>query len=77
MTSDKPQNAEALAVPARSQPAIGRLLTGAAGLTKAELRVDRSDEVLIRKRRSVCAVCPQATAGSLKTSRCQVCTCFI
>jgi hypothetical protein len=60
-------------------PRVGhnRLLAGAIGLTKATLRVDRADEVLIRKRRSLCAACPQATAGSSKTSRCFVCTCFI
>jgi hypothetical protein len=77
MTSDKPQKSGRLVAPAHSQPAISRVLTGAAGLTKAALRVDRADEVLIRKRRSVCAACPQATAGLSKTSRCQVCTCFI
>jgi hypothetical protein len=66
-----------LAVPDRSQPAVSRVFAGAAGLTKAALRVDRADEVVIRKRRSICAACPQATAGTSKASRCQVCTCFI
>jgi hypothetical protein len=49
----------------------------AVGLTKAALHVDRADEVLIRKRRSLCAACPQSSAGSSGTSRCLVCTCFI
>ncbi len=59
------------------RPGVSRVVTGAVGLTKAALRVDRADEVLIRKRRSLCAACPQASAGSSKTSRCRICTCFI
>jgi hypothetical protein len=52
-------------------------LKGAVGITKAALHVDRAAEPLIRQRRAICAACPQATAGSSKTSRCTVCTCFI
>ncbi len=51
--------------------------TGAIGLTKAALHVDRAAEPLIRQRRAICAACPKATAGSSRTSRCQACTCFI
>jgi hypothetical protein len=61
--------------PARS--GISQVFAGAVGLTKAALRVDRADEVLIRRRRSLCGACPQANAGASKTSRCLVCTCFI
>ena len=59
------------------RPGVNRVVAGAVGLTKAALHVDRADEVLIRKRRALCAACPQASAGSSKTSRCRVCTCFI
>ena len=52
-------------------------LTGAVGITKAALHVDRADEVVIRKRRSLCAACPNAQAGSSETSRCVICSCFI
>ena len=56
---------------------VQRLITGAVGLTKAALHVDRAPEVVARRRRGICAGCPQATAGLSKTSRCKVCTCFI
>jgi hypothetical protein len=52
-------------------------LKGAVGITKAALHVDRAAEPLIRQRRAICAARPKATAGSSKTSRCTVCTCFI
>jgi hypothetical protein len=53
------------------------VVKGAVGITKAALYVNRAPEVLIRQRRAVCAACPQANAGSSKTSRCLACTCFI
>jgi hypothetical protein len=51
--------------------------TGVVGLTKAAVRVQRAEEPVIRKRRSICEACPTATAGSSKRSRCLACTCFI
>jgi hypothetical protein len=63
--------------PAAPNLTLRTALNGAVGITKAALHVDRAPEVLIRKRRSVCAACPQANAGSSKTSRCLSCTCFI
>jgi hypothetical protein len=62
---------------AAGRSSLNKVLTGAVGLAKAAMHVGRADEVLIRKRRSICAACPQASAGSSKTSRCLVCTCFI
>ena len=62
---------------AAGRSGLNKALTGAVGITKAALHVDRAGEVLIRRRRSLCAACPQASAGSSKTSRCLVCTCFI
>ena len=61
------------------EPSTGlqRIATGVAGLAKAAMHVDRTPEVELRRRRGVCAACPQATAGSARTSRCQLCTCFI
>ena len=56
---------------------LRKVVTGAVGITKAALHVDRTDEVLIRKRRSLCTACPNANAGSSKTSRCVACSCFI
>jgi hypothetical protein len=53
------------------------VVTGAVGITKAALHVDRAAEPVIRQRRAICAACPKATAGMSKTSRCQACTCFI
>jgi hypothetical protein len=57
--------------------ALRTVAKGAAGLAKAALHVGRAPEPLIRQRRSVCAACPQADAGSSRMSRCKVCTCFI
>jgi hypothetical protein len=54
----------------RTASGLNQVLTGAVGITKAALHVDRADEVVIRKRRSLCAACPNANAGSSKTSRC-------
>jgi hypothetical protein len=56
---------------------LNTVVTGAVGLTKAALHVDRAAEPVIRQRRAICAACPKATAGMSKTSRCQACTCFI
>jgi hypothetical protein len=61
---------------AAGRSSLNKVLTGAVGLTKAALHVNRADEVVIRKRRSLCAACPQASAGSSKTRRCLICTCF-
>jgi hypothetical protein len=58
-------------------PGLNKAFTGTVGIAKAALHVDRADEVVIRKRRSLCAACPNANAGSSKTSRCLVCSCFI
>ena len=55
---------------------LNKVLIGSIGITKAALHVDRADEVVIRKRRSLCAACPNANAGSSKTSRCLICSCF-
>ena len=44
---------------------------------KAALRVDRAAEPVIRKRRGICAACPQATGGLSAASRCKACTCFV
>jgi hypothetical protein len=56
---------------------VRTVLKGAVGLTKAALQVGRASEVVIRQRRAICAACPQATSGSSRMSRCQICTCFI
>ena len=48
---------------------LNKVLTGAVGITKAALHVDRADEVVIGNRPSLCAACPNANAGSSKTSQ--------
>jgi hypothetical protein len=74
---DEPQRSRIATAADAVRPGVNRVFAGAVGLTKAALRVDRAEEVLIRPRRSLCAACPQANAGASKTSRCLVCTCFI
>jgi TPP-dependent indolepyruvate ferredoxin oxidoreductase alpha subunit len=41
-----------------TRPGVNCVVAGALGLTKAASRVDRADEVLNRRRRSLCAACP-------------------
>ena len=74
----KPVPTQESGVPQQVPPlTFGTVWTGMVGLTKAALHVERAEEPVIRKRRSLCAACPTATAGSSRTSRCLACTCFI
>ena len=75
--SETPGDADDKPKPLGETFGLRTALKGAVGITKAALHVDRAPEVLIRKRRSICAICPQANAGSSRTSRCLACTCFI
>lgn len=56
------------------------LATGAIGVSKATLRIDRADDETVKARRDICRACEHAEMrrGKLRLlSQCDACGCFI
>lgn len=53
------------------------VISGAVGLAKAELGIDKADDILIRKRKEICVLCPDGLYDFGQCTGMGGCNCYL